>query len=165
LGAGITRAEGGSCVKLTGAATSHAVSSSPLSKSCLWRAEMHGFDNSLYLGIIEKAARLESYDRVSYGWAGQWVFQAGVASITEGFLGFRSGDLALFRLDMEGSRLQMAHKRLNKVFSIDLPKEQKTWHVHISLGEVGTKVTLCSLQLQHLTCPAYAWAAELGFGK
>lgn len=171
LDEGLTSAEEGSRVKLTEAGNHGAISSLPLPETCLWRAEMHGFNNSLHLGIIGRVMRISrSFDyEMSYGWVGQWVVEAGVNSSAEGWLGFRSGDLALFRLDMKKSRLQMAHKRLNKVFSIELPKErtkeQKTWHVHVNLSEAGTNIALSSLQPQHLTFPAYAWATTLGFGK
>lgn len=167
LGEGVISAEEGSCVELIEKGFKSAISSSPLPQSCLWRAEIHKAGERLHLGIIGRALRMSnSYsDKTSYGWADQWVFKAGAGSSGEGFLGFHSGDVVLFRLDMKESRLQMACKRVNKFFSIGLPKEQKTWHVHVNMKDAGTKVTLSSLKSPHLTCPTCAWAAELGFGK
>jgi hypothetical protein len=75
------------------------------------------------------------------------------------------GDVAVFHLDTKKSRLLMAHKRLNMALSIPLPTDHRTWYIHASMYDVGTKVRFCSLLPDAYASPAYAWARTLGVGS
>lgn len=169
LAAGVTSSEGGSCVEMATHGYKHAISSAPVPEGGIWSAEVHVSINWLLLGVIGQVNVLPgcSYaDQTCFGWgmSGQaWV--GGLPSLRVGWMSFVSGDVAVFHLDTNKSRLLMAHKRLNVVFSIPLPKEQKTWYIHASMYAAGTKVKLCSLLPDAYASPVYAWARTLGLGS
>jgi hypothetical protein len=169
LAAGVMSSEGGSCVEIATHGYRHAISSAPVPEGGLWSAEVHVSNNWLLLGVIGQVNVLPgcSYaDRTSFGWgmSGQaWV--GGLPLPTVGWTSFVSGDVAVFHLDTNKSRLLMAHQRLNVAFSIPLPTDQKTLYIHASMYDAGTKVKLRSLLPDAYASPAYAWARTLGVGS
>jgi hypothetical protein len=106
-------------------------------RSVAWKVKMLQVFNCVYAGVVgNTSVPWLSYEApTAYGWgSGNRVVQGGKNSPGEdGWAGWVEGDEAIFRLDMEASRLLMKLVRTNTTYALDLPRDVPQWHVHIAL--------------------------------
>jgi hypothetical protein len=111
-----------------------------------WKVKMLQVGGWAYAGVVGNTSVFEiSFGApTAYGWGGgDWVAQAGKDSQgKDGWSGWRTGDEAILRLDMEASRLLMRLVRTNTTYALDLPRSVPQWHVHIALYGANNTVAV-----------------------
>jgi hypothetical protein len=115
-------------------------------RSVAWKVKMLQVGDWAYAGVVSNTSVPEkSYEAATaYGWGpGSWVVQAGKFSgATDGWNGWVNGIEAIFRLDMEASRLLMKLVRTNTTYALDLPRDVPQWHVHIHLYYANSTIAV-----------------------
>jgi len=102
----------------------------------------------MYMGIIGHCNPTEgSYeDSSSHGWAsGEQVYVAGQHKSFGGWSTWEQGDVAVFQLDADASRLCMFHHRLATTFTQNLPNAAaaRQARLHFILHAAGTSLEVC----------------------
>jgi hypothetical protein len=115
-------------------------------RSVAWKVKGLQAGDWVYAGVVgNTSVPSNSYEApTAYGWAtGKWVTQAGKKTEgQDGWTGWVNGDEAIFRLDMEASRLLMKLVRTNTTYALDLPRNVPQWHVHIHLYKANNTVAV-----------------------
>jgi hypothetical protein len=115
-------------------------------RSVAWKVKMLQVDVWAYAGVVGNTSVPDVSWKAStaYGWGiVDWVVQGGKASMGNGgWVGWRNGDEAIFRLDMEASRLLMKLVRTNTTYALDLPRNVPQWHVHVALYYANNTVAV-----------------------
>jgi hypothetical protein len=97
-----------------------------------------------FAGVVGSTGVTNNSQRspTSYGWAGaKQVHEGGkILSAKDGWTGWGLGDQAVFRLDMEASRLLMKHAQTNRTYALDLPREVQQWYVHVNLHDASSEI-------------------------
>lgn len=106
-----------------------------LENGAVWKITVVNATHWMYAGIMAKevSARNSQKDPSSFGWASrQGAYIGGLKNIGhDGWNGWETGDVSVFKLDTEGKTLKMYHSRSNKTFSLPLNEKNK-WRLHFN---------------------------------
>jgi len=112
-----------------------------------WKVSpVSGCSDWLFAGIIATADPSQGgYGSSSaFGWAGgRAVYRGGANNLgLGGWVGWQTGDHAIFLLDTKASILEMYHSRTQTLHTLALPVENKQWRLHLNLHGQGDAVKL-----------------------
>ena len=112
-----------------------------LPAGAVWKVTMQVVTHWVYAGIISnhQPICLSYTDPSSCGWASasQCIVGGTNSSGKDGWIGWQTGDEAIFKLDIDSQKspaqLRMWHKRTNRIYALDLPTSQTSWRLHLNL--------------------------------